>query len=380
MASKGAKRLKLIGLLLVNIFSFVAVSSFIQSQEIPAPDIRMINFDYKPNFFPTIECPNHLVEVRGTVFNAGTKALNVTVVIDIIVTTNTKLQTEAISLGDIPESGAISFNRTFSYPSSPTYTFSTVQYGLLWTSERSGFMMDALLLTAISLTALIFLLIFDIFSAHKLGFFMWLKNNMKTVGVTIAWSTIVAAILSKSYWLTYAGNPLLFKFGIAWTGIVEWIPKLSILDVVLIFAVSVIAGAILLDIETSIYSLLANYILSFALTAIYVVLFIWFSLGYSEIFASTGGFLEWGSFIAYIASRVVFRLTFPIVQIFCLFGVLAGTYLRGILQPSAETYMHVKSPDFGNGNEVGARQNRKLLEESTKAEKTNKATKDRSII
>jgi hypothetical protein len=352
---KNIRKYKLIALILLDIIIIAGVWSFILSQKLPTPELYMVGFKYDPNYYPTVQCPDHLVDVKGTVFNAGMmKASNVTLVIKIIVTPFVELQNETIALGDIPEKVSIPFNRTMAYPSGKTYTFSTVLYELFWTSERSGFMMDILWLTAMFLTTCAILLVFNIYSMHKLGLFAWLKHRKKTVLVTLVWSGIVALILIKSYWLVYAENFLLFKYSVAWTEISGWIPRLNFWDLMLIFALSIIAGAILLDVETDVYSLLANYTLSFSLAVIYVVAFIWFSLGYNEVFAA-GGFFEWGSFITYIATRIIFRMTFPLVQIFCLFGALVGTYTRCFLQPSAETFLHVQGPEISSENGANTR-------------------------
>lgn len=363
---------KLAILILIDIISLAAMWSLVQSQKLPSPEPQMMAYEYAPIYYPTILCPDfHLVNVRGTILNTGlADAINVTLILRVILAPRIEITNTTLFLGNISGKSSSTFNTTIPFPTGTCHTFSTVLYEILWTSERSGFVTDTSILSAIILTALVPLLLVNLYLMRKFGFVIWLKERWRTVLVTVIWSMVVALIVIKSYWLTYAGKNLLFEYRIAWTEIIDWIPRLNIWDLVLIFVVSVIAGTIILDIETSVYTVLTNYVLSALLAIIYVTGFIWFALGYSEVFASSGGFLEWGPFVTYIAFRVVFRMIFPIVQVICLFGVLVGAFARGYLQPSAETYLYAKSVDFGNGSsmmhKVEEMQNEKAMPELKK--------------
>jgi hypothetical protein len=181
----------------------------------------------------------------------------------------------------------------------------------------------------------IILLILNVFAAHKLGFVKWLGARKKKIAVTLTWSVAIAGIVIKSYWLVYATNPVLVEHGIGWTQVDQWIPRLDTLDCLLIFLLGIIAGAILVDLETVLYSLIATTILSFLVPIAYSSLFIWYILRWGEAISVLGGLLLLQNVI-YVAIISIFRMVFPIVVILSLLGVLLGAFGRGFIDPSAE--------------------------------------------
>jgi len=199
-------------------------------------------------------------------------------------------------------------------------------------------MVDLLWVAAISVTVTVVLIVINIYYARKLGFFRFfrlLKERKKEITTTLLWSGAVALVIIKSYWLAYATNPVLVEHSIAWTEIDQWIPRLDTIDLLLIFLFSTIAGVIILDLETVVYSFVATAVLSFAFAAAYSALFIWHILEWNRAFPILG----WRcvEYVITVAIRNIFRMTIPFVVVLCLLGVLLGAFGRGIIRPSAES-------------------------------------------
>jgi len=177
----------------------------------------------------------------------------------------------------------------------------------------------------------------NIYHARKLGFFRWLKERKRTIAIVLTWSLFIAVLVSRQFWLAYVNNPILFSMpGNVWVEDPSWIGRLNVWDFILIFVSSVVVGALIIDIEAILFGTITNVILSFIFSMIYVSYFVWYVLGYGESFNLVGGFLVWGQFVLWDALRLVFRMTFPLVQLMALLGVFLGAFLRVYIQPSAE--------------------------------------------
>ncbi len=198
-------------------------------------------------------------------------------------------------------------------------------------------MLDLFWVAVISVTVTILLITINIYNTRKLGFFRWLKARKKKIVVTLTWSATVALVMIKSHWLAYANNPVLVEYGIAWTEVDQWCPRLTMLDFLLILVFSLVVGAIILDLETIVYSFIATAFLSFTFAITYACLFIWYILRWGEALSLVGGWWEWGWFVVYAAMKPMFRMFFPLVVLLCLIGAFLGAFIRGFLQPSAES-------------------------------------------
>jgi hypothetical protein len=145
-------------------------------------------------------------------------------------------------------------------------------------------------------------------------------------------------VLIKSYWLVYMQNPFLVSQGIAVSTDPRYVPTLGIWDFVLLLLMSVIAGAIIVDMEIIVYSFVANVILSFAFALTYASLFVWFILGAGESLSLiTPGinFLDVVESTIQAAMTNIFKMML-IAPLVCLLGVFVGAFLRSYLQPSAD--------------------------------------------
>jgi hypothetical protein len=198
-------------------------------------------------------------------------------------------------------------------------------------------MFDLLWIALISSLVSIALLGINIYYWRKLGFFKWIKVKKKEIIITLIWSTVVALVMIKAHLLVYINNPILIEYGIAWTEVDQWCPRLDTLDFLFILFISIVVGAILMDFDTILYSYIATTILSFTFAIIYACVFIWYVLKWGEVLSLVGGWWSFGDFVIYAAMKPMFRMFFPLVVLMCLLGGFGGAFIRGILQPSAES-------------------------------------------
>lgn len=165
----------------------------------------------------------------------------------------------------------------------------------------------------------------------------WIKTRKMAILVVLGWSVSVASVTIKSYLFVYIQEPRLFEEGMIYTTMLDWIPRLNGVDYLLIFAIGLISGALLADLERVFYGWIASAFLSFFIPVIFSSFFIWFSLGAGGIFSFVLGWALAIEVVSYLAFLIVFRMIFPIVPIFSLLAVFVGAFLRGMIQPSAGT-------------------------------------------
>lgn len=196
---------------------------------------------------------------------------------------------------------------------------------------------DQILIATLVVAVVAVLAVVNIYYARKYGFFKWLGTKKRVIAVIMIWSLVVAVIIIREYWLSYIRNPILFSLPFYWFDDPNWVARLDVWDFIMIFVASAVAGALLLDIETMLFSAISNALLSFLFPVIYVTYFIWIILGWGNQFDLVGGFSRWGQYVIWDAIRIVFRMTFPIVQLLAFFGVFLGAFIRVYIQPSAES-------------------------------------------
>ena len=165
----------------------------------------------------------------------------------------------------------------------------------------------------------------------------WLKINRKSILVVLAWGIAMALITSKALWVTYLESPLEFRLGlnISWglLNVAEHTPRLGPLDYVLFFAVSLVAGLFLADLETALYSYIMALVVLLSVAFVHAFLFIWFVLprGGSVVDPSFTTTIIWSAFLT------VMRLVFPLTILLTFFSSLFGAFLSDLVQPSARS-------------------------------------------
>jgi hypothetical protein len=168
-----------------------------------------------------------------------------------------------------------------------------------------------------------------------------MKERKKAIAATIAWSAAVAFVMIRPYWLVYVNNPWLFDSRVLnLTQYSGGAPLLGVWDLALVFLFSTIAGAVILNLETIIYSVITSVVLSFIFAVTWASLFIWFNLGMGESLAIvTPGV----SFLATVETTIevafmnVLRIATVIVPLICFIGVFVGAFVGSYFQPSAES-------------------------------------------
>ncbi len=169
-----------------------------------------------------------------------------------------------------------------------------------------------------------------------------IKDQRKPIIIVVAWSLSVALLMIKSYWLVFANNPRLFavasvNFDYIYTEIIEWMPRLNGVDFLLIFIFALIAGALLVDFKAILLGLIAHAVLVLTFSTAYATAYIWYVLGWGEIFSYDEGFMKWGQVVVWEAFRNMFRMAFVVLFMLAFLGVFLGAFARIRFQPSADT-------------------------------------------
>ena len=200
---------------------------------------------------------------------------------------------------------------------------------------------DQILIATVVVAVVAFLAAVNIYFGYRYGFIKWLGRwlgtRKKVIAIIMGWSLFVAVVIIREYWLSYIRNPILFDVSFYWFENPKWIAHLDFWDFLLIFLSSAVVGALLIDIETILFATITNTILSFVFPVVYVTFFIWVVLGWGNQFNLVGGFLRWGQYVVWDSIRIVFRMTFPLVELAAFFGVFLGAFVRVYFQPSAES-------------------------------------------
>jgi hypothetical protein len=323
-----ARIVVIIIILAVNVFCIMAVFSLVDSGT-ATPNVYLAGFTYTNNHDDTA-----YVSVVGTVANpSSVTARNITVIVDVYIYYHrAPVTSRVLELGEIPGGSSRSFNADIPYAREDYVLFNGVDYGLL-VESRFDFGLDFF---AIVLPLAVLLPALDVYCACRLGLFGWISARKKVVATTVVWSAILALLIIIPYWLFYSGSHIETVF----STVGGLYPELYIWDVVLVFLVSVVAGAIIVNVETIVYSFVASLVLSSIFEVLYGSFFAWFSLGYGQSFSMIIPGLVFTTYLESIIAGVFFtilRMVNVIVPCFCVLGVIIGAVIRGYFEPSADS-------------------------------------------
>jgi hypothetical protein len=339
--SEGSKRTHVIAkailvtvVLAVNIVCVMTILSLVGA-ETATPYIYLDSFNYVNNMSSSGLA---YVSVRGSVVNPTSLAANnVSVVLDVYVKyMNQPLNTTVIDLGGIPAASSKSFNADFAYPGgeSAYFLFDYADSSLLLSSRFDfgvGFF-------AIVLPLAVLLPVLDIYCAYNFGFFGWVKARKKVVAVTVVWSVVIALMIITSYWLFYNG----LKVGqmvSSFSNAIGFYPQLYSWGWIPILVSSIIAGVLIADLETVVYSFATSLVLSTIFEVVFAFFFVWYGLGFNEGFAIITPGLVFTTYVESIIGGVfltILRMISIIVPTVCLLGVLAGAIVRGLVEPTVD--------------------------------------------
>lgn len=144
----------------------------------------------------------------------------------------------------------------------------------------------------------------------------------------IAFLLLTAAlslIVIKIFWLTYTEVYRLLHyreiFALYQAPAPQWI------DILLLLIASFLIASLFSTAKTLVYGFILSFFFSFLVAVVYVFLFIWYTLGWGEIFSL--GPYDW-EVPLFFSILNVFRIMFPIVIAPCLVGALIAFLVRGL--------------------------------------------------
>lgn len=111
---------------------------------------------------------------------------------------------------------------------------------------------------------------------------------------------------------------------------------LNEVDLLLYFAVSILAGAFLADLDRIFLGYILSLFLFVFLTTVISFFFVWFNLGWGEYFLDIPFGWEW---IVYYALLRIVRITFPFVLLLSLLGAILGGILADYFRTEISPYL-----------------------------------------
>lgn len=322
-----AKVLVVIVVLAVNVACISAIFSLVGS-ETATPGIY-VSGDFA---YTNVGGSPTYALVSGSVVNPSSlTATDVTVVLSVYVKyMGPPLNTSNVNLGSIPGGSSKSFSADVQYSGGYYSLFSGVGVDLLLRSRFDfglGFF-------AVALPMAVLLPALDVYCAYKLGLFGWMRARKKAVAATVAWGAAIALVVIVPYSVFYHGSGIA-----AFTTLFGQYPELQISDWVIVFLISIVAGAIIAGLDTIVYSFLASFMLSVIFEVTYGSFLIWYGLGYGQSFT----FIVPGvSFVTYFEAVIegvfltVIRMTNLIIPVFCIMGVFIGAMVRSYFDPTVD--------------------------------------------
>ena len=160
-----------------------------------------------------------------------------------------------------------------------------------------------------------------------------IERNKVVILVVLVWIITISILVIKAYldffysksalyfWYTSGGGkPPPFQ---QWQG-----PGLTVFDMLIIIVVSLICGAILLEIKRVFYGSLITIIISFSLATVYMTCYIWQVLGWGEVLST----IEFGwSHALYWGFLNTFRAMFPTAIVVSTLSAVIGAFIRAML-------------------------------------------------
>jgi hypothetical protein len=323
-----ARIIVVVAVLAVNITCIMAVVTLVESGT-ATPYIQVMNFTYD----------NHgnnssaYVQVDGTVVNPSSlTANNVSVLIDVYdAYVATPVGTSDLDLGSVPGNSSEAFTTHISYPGTYYDDFVDGYYGVNFGLQLASRFDFGILFFAVALPIAVLLPVLDLYCAYKLGLFGWIRARKKAVAATLVWSGAVALVAIVRFCLFYSANVN------AIGGYVY--PQFSFWDWPLIFIVSFVAGAVIADLGTVVYSFFISLILSVIFDVLCGSLFIWYGLGYGGSFTRIVPGLSFTTFLQGVVQEALLaflRMINIAVPVICILAVFLGAFVRSYFEPTMD--------------------------------------------
>jgi len=149
------------------------------------------------------------------------------------------------------------------------------------------------------------------------------RLRRRDIFIVVAWSLVIAFVISEIFWLKYATSARLGPQKIAYT--LYDAPSAGLLEILILFLVSLVIPIFISSVESLFYSSVVSLASSFIGGTIFVALYIWYGLGMNVYWAT----FEWGwEWAVHFGLLNVFRIVFPNVLAPCLLAVVIGSFLR----------------------------------------------------
>jgi len=158
-----------------------------------------------------------------------------------------------------------------------------------------------------------------------------IKRNRTSVLVVLVWSIVIAILVIKAYLDFFNSHTSEYSYYLRREGIpppfYRWQgPRLTGFDVLIISVVSLMCGAILVEIGKVFYASVTAFIISSSLTTVYIANFIWHVLGWGCVLSTTGWGWSWALYWGFLNT---FRIMFPIALLLSIFSAI-GVFLRSL--------------------------------------------------
>ena len=144
-----------------------------------------------------------------------------------------------------------------------------------------------------------------------------MRKKVRDILVVIGWASAIMLLTVRAL---HQWNPVSRTIG----------SYLDAPDLLLLLAVSVVAGIFLADLNRILYGYIGSIALSISIALIYSSVFDWFVIGYGEIFSQTRFGWEYAVFYAFAK---ILRTMFPGVMLLTFLGGFAGGILSDTVWP-----------------------------------------------
>jgi len=156
--------------------------------------------------------------------------------------------------------------------------------------------------------------------AMKIGRVLKKKGD---VALVLLWTALVALIVIKIYWVGYTTSVRLSQSKTLFPTYEG--PGPGILDLIIVLLAGIPVGFSLSDVNEMVYGYFAAMSLAFVVSVTYVTLYIWYVLGWGQVFSMVA--FDW-EYAVFFALEWVLRIMLPWVMGLCLVGLTVGAFLR----------------------------------------------------
>jgi hypothetical protein len=153
-----------------------------------------------------------------------------------------------------------------------------------------------------------------------------LSRRKKQLSLVILWGIVLGLIVIKVYWTGYQEIKWLKAYRVPY-GWYET-PQPVFLDLVLVLLASLIVGLLISDAKFLFYGYIMGLLLTFMVSFVYVMIYMWTELGLADMF--TLGAFDWEWAVLFSIWNVG-KLMFPQVVLLSLLGVISGAMLREVV-------------------------------------------------